>query len=318
MRYKTNLILFIILLLGATGAVAQDDRYRVEILVLTHIDHGEEAIERKWLEDYSALLDFLTPPPEEDETDETEEDTEAESSGKTEDQPGTPEQQAGELLAVTAGEDPGLEEASEEDLANAVVQVEEMSEVMQEAWRRLRLSAPFRPEQYLSWEQGRDEPFPVLRLHDLEMVKVDDPYAEQRKALEEEEAARQEDTAAGAERPQGSAADLAEEEDVLPDPSFYYRLDGYVMLKRTRFLHLDIALQLREALFEAETTGLAPTPPVALLEGEEMEPPQPSSFLLHELVQSRQVKTARMEYFDGPVLGVLAYITGISLEEPQD
>ena len=90
------------------------------------------------------------------------------------------------------------------------------------------------------------------------------------------------------------------------------------MLKRTRFLHLDIALQLREAVFEAETE-LTPAPPVALVEEEEeTQPPRPSAFLVHELVQSRQVKTGRMEYFDSPVLGVLAYITGISLEEPQD
>ena len=53
------------------------------------------------------------------------------------------------------------------------------------------------------------------------------------------------------------------------------------------------------------------------LEGE-FEMPQPSSFLIHSLKQSRQVKSARMEYFDGPVLGVLAYITSIEIEEAVD
>jgi hypothetical protein len=51
---------------------------------------------------------------------------------------------------------------------------------MQEAWRRLRLSAPFRPQQYLSWEQGNQEPFPALRIHDLEVVLVKDPKARER------------------------------------------------------------------------------------------------------------------------------------------
>ena len=35
----------------------------------------------------------------------------------------------------------------------------------------------------------------------------------------------------------------------------------------------------------------------------------PDSSLAFTLKQSRQVKTGRMEYFDSPVLGVLAYIS---------
>jgi len=45
----------------------------------------------------------------------------------------------------------------------------------------------------------------------------------------------------------------------------------------------------------------------------EMEPPPPSSFQVHSLKQSRQVKSGRMEYFDGPVLGVLAFITPVEI-----
>jgi hypothetical protein len=44
------------------------------------------------------------------------------------------------------------------------------------------------------------------------------------------------------------------------------------------------------------------------------QPVQPSSFQVHELKQSRQVRTGRMEYFDGPVLGVLAWITAVEEE----
>ena len=42
------------------------------------------------------------------------------------------------------------------------------------------------------------------------------------------------------------------------------------------------------------------------------EAPAPTGFLLHRLAQSRVVRTDRMEYFDGPVLGVLAWVTDIS------
>jgi hypothetical protein len=47
----------------------------------------------------------------------------------------------------------------------------------------------------------------------------------------------------------------------------------------------------------------------------------PTSFLVHRLEQSRVVRTGRMEYFDGPVLGVLAWVTDISesvAEEPAE
>ncbi len=40
--------------------------------------------------------------------------------------------------------------------------------------------------------------------------------------------------------------------------------------------------------------------------------PLPSAFLVHRLEQSRPVRSGRMEYFDGPVLGVLAWLSDIS------
>jgi hypothetical protein len=272
MRYVIYLTLFIICLLNAVPVLAQDTRYRVELLVLTHLNHAQEPRELKHLEDYSPATDFLTP-------------TEPEEEEKEE---------------LTAEAEP-MPEAEEPD-PNAIIHIEEMSEVMREAWRRLRLSGPFRPEQYLSWEQGREAPFPALRVHDLEVIMVVDPYAEQRLELLEQEQAPVFADAAGLD-----ALDQAEEPE-LPDPTAYYRLDGAVTLKRTRFLHLDLDLQLREALWDEEY--LAPVEVMTL----EHEKPQPSAFLVHALQQSRQVKTERMEYFDGPVLSVLAFITSIQVD----
>jgi hypothetical protein len=272
MRYVIYLTLFIICLLNAVPVLAQDTRYRVELLVLTHLNHVQEPRELKHLEDYSPATDFLTP-------------TEPEEEEKEE---------------LTAEAEP-MPEAEEPD-PNAIIHIEEMSEVMREAWRRLRLSGPFRPEQYLSWEQGREAPFPALRVHDLEVIMVVDPYAEQRLELLEQEQAPVFADAAGLD-----ALDQAEEPE-LPEPTAYYRLDGAVTLKRTRFLHLDLDLQLREALWDEEY--LAPVEVMTL----EHEKPQPSAFLVHALQQSRQVKTERMEYFDGPVLSVLAFITSIQVD----
>jgi len=283
MRYLNYLILFIICSLSTSPVLAQDTRYRVELLVLTHLHHDEQPRELKHLEDYSPATDFLTPPePEEAGEEGEEEEISAEAADLSE------VDEAGNLL-------------EEQDL-NALIHIEEMSDLMREAWRRLRLSAPFRPEQYLSWEQGSEAPFPALRIHDLEVIMVDDPFAEQRAELLE-----QEQTTVFADNAGLDALDEIEEPG-LPDPTVFYRLDGAVTLKRTRFLHLDLDLQLREALWDEESLprveALAP----------ENEQPRPSAFLVQALQQSRQVKTGRMEYFDGPVLGVLAFVTSIQVE----
>jgi hypothetical protein len=300
MKYRYYLIISIILFLGAGGAFAQDTRYRVELLVLTHLNHGQEPRAIKHLPDYSPATDFLTPPEEEAVEEE-------EASGAAIEEAAEPQLDLGPLLDPETGE---LLEVEEGPDPNALVHIEEMSEVMQEAWRRLRLSAPFRPEQYLSWEQGSEAPFPALRVHDLAVVSVDDPYAELRVDIEAQGRADTEDESVIVFADAAGMDALSEiEPPALPDPTLYYRLDGSAVLRRTRFLHLDLDLQLREPVRE-EALPATYTP-----QAEEFERPPPSSFLVHELKQSRQVKSGRMEYFDGPVLGVLAFSTSIEIEE---
>jgi len=277
-------MLFSICVLTTDRAFAEGTRYRVELLVLTHLRHNQEPEEQKRPEDYSSAVDFLTPPKEESE--EVADEAEQEAID------------AAENLLVAEEPDP-----------NALIHVEEMSDAMREAWRRLRLSGPFRPEQYLSWEQGDEEPFPALRIHDLEVVLVDDPYAElrlelQEQALEETENESEPTVFADA---AGLVSLNENEEPELPDPTLYYRLDGAVTLKRMRFLHLVLDLQLREAVWDEEYQA------VSEIDVAELEKPSPSAFRVHELQQSRQVKTRRMEYFDGPVLSVLAFITSIQV-----
>jgi hypothetical protein len=323
-RYIYYLIFFIIFVQVSTCAQAQDVRYRVEILVLSHLDQNETPREMKWINDYSESLDFLTPPPPVEEAGE---------DSMAQDAAGTAET-AAETPAEFDQEVENPEELAEKD-PNAVVHIEEMSENMQEAWRRLRLSAPFRPEQFLSWEQGSSEPFPSLRVHDLVVVKTDDPYADLRQALEDEalednpamEQPQVFADAAGLNALQDGTEDEAQAE--LPDPNVFYRLDGSVKLIRTRFLHLELDLQLRDAVYQEPEPFSAPgsllatrpqetSPAADALSKDENPPPrEPVSFLIHPLTQSRQVKTERMEYFDGPVIGVLAYITAIQVEDAE-
>jgi len=295
-----RIFLIVILTLSAGPGLAGEKRYRVEILVLSHLHHVAVPSEAEHLRDFSDSLDFLKAEDEEDEEEPQDVDADAELT-----------------IEILPNED-----QPEEPWAN-VIAVGNMSDVMREAWRRLRLSAPFRPEQHLAWEQSANEPFPSLRIHDLEVVLIDDPYADLREtdaeeAEEEVEAEESEDqpvvfTDQANLLPGDSIAEPIEEPE-LPDPTLFYRIDGTVMLRRSRFLHLDLDLELRQAVFDEQP--MIPAPSVSRdSESDEPELPLPSSFLIHELKQSRQVKSRRMEYFDSPVLGVLVWITPFEAED---
>jgi hypothetical protein len=90
------------------------------------------------------------------------------------------------------------------------------------------------------------------------------------------------------------------------------------MLRRTRFLHLDLDLVLREAVFDDPAEALPPVLSQGSRPGELEEAPEPTSFLIHKLEQSRQVKSNRMEYFDGAVLSALAWISSVAVEDEAD
>ena len=315
MKYVT-LLMFFILFSASSALQAQDLRYRVELLVLLHLDHGEPPDRADWLTDYSAAIDLLAP---EEQPPPPCPDPES-NAGETTPDGGDP----GDAAAVTEdGPDALLSEPPPDP--NALFRVEEMGPEMQDAWRRLRLSAGFRPLQYLSWEQGSQAPFPEIRVHGEEVAFVDDPYAELRAAaLEAElEAGFREDTEAVVAGTQDGGDDTACEEpetDPFPEPTVHFALDGAASLVRSRFLHLQVDMQIREAVFEAEAPGDGDgLPPLRSADPEGMQaalaPPRPTGFDIHHLDQRRQVRSGRMEYFDSPVIGVLAWITPIELED---
>ena len=340
---RTFILINLILL--STVATAGEKRYRVEILVLSHLQHEAVPSEEVYLRDFSSSLDFLKP--EEDDAENIVEGDKADEDQATfAENTNTgllvQDESVGDQTELDGSGDaaPGQELSSdlllEEDEADEpwadVLPVKEMSDVMREAWRRLRLGALFRPEQYLSWEQSADEPFPSLRIHDLEIVLVEDLYAELRETFalesdgqeievnEEEEETKDKPvvfTDQGELLPGNYLQELIkefEEEPELPDPTSFYRIDGTALLKRTRFLHLNFDLELRQAVFDQD---LLTTAPLLNNDDDSDEPtlPLPTSYLIHKLKQSRQVKSQRMEYFDSPVLGVLAWITPFETED---
>jgi len=267
----------------------------VEILVLSHLHHEAIAKEVPSLRDFSESLDFLAPEPDQEEEERLASETEIDMDESVADD------------ALPEGEE------TEEDPWADVVPVETMGEVMQESWRRLRLSAPFRPQQYLSWEQSADEPFPSLRIHNQQVVLTDDPYAELREQVPGEGGGAG-PTVVFSDQGNTLPGDAEEQETELPDPTLFYQLDGTITLRRSRFLHLDIDIETREPIYR-EPIETQPIPDQPQPINEEPEERQPDAFDTHSLKQSRQVKSKRMEYFDSPVLGVLAWITSFEVEE---
>jgi len=308
MTYRLYLILFIILLSCSGLCFAQEKHYRVEIIVLTHLRHDSEPLKVDQPRDFSDSLDFLIVP-------EPDEESGEDQAGEV-----TPAEPDANVDALSMGESDPLLPEEEIDPWADVLPIETRGDVMQEAWRRLRLSAPFRPQQYLSWVQSGDEPFPLLRIHNQEIVLVDDPYAEERAALAlaEEEQEEEDGSIVFSDQGQSLPDDPeADAEPELPDPTLYYELDGTVRLSRSRFLHLEFDLEMREPLFEA-TAMDEPQSSLFRQEADDGSPPRPTSFEVHKLQQRRQVRTDRMEYFDGPVIGVLAYITPFDRDEQAD
>ena len=330
MFYRTFII--VILILFTASLMAGEKRYRVEILVLSHLHHEAVPSDAEDLRDFSTSLDFLEAEAMEDKDGE-DEDGEAENSEDM--QVVDDGMQEEDRRAETGSELLPGEDLPEEPWAD-VIAVEDMSDVMRETWRRLRLSAPFRPEQYLSWEQSADEPFPSLRIHDPDVLQIDsictvlsETAAVAAKEKETHEGEDNEDenrpvvAAAQGNILPGNFAEVGVDESVeeaaeepgLPDSTLFYRIDGTVMLRRSRFLHLDLDIELRQAVFNEQPLTPASIPG-SENESNEPELPAPAtSFLIHHLKQSRQVKSERMEYFDSPVLGVLAWITPFEAED---
>ena len=81
-----------------------------------------------------------------------------------------------------------------------------------------------------------------------------------------------------------------------------YRLEGALQLKRGRYLHLDVDLQL------LDTVGQAPG---QFLPGQEL----PRAY---RLTERRRLRGDKLQYFDHPRFGLLALVTPVSIAEPAE
>jgi len=174
------------------------------------------------------------------------------------------------------------------DLPDDLHIVTQKSNEMDNAWRRLRSSQNYRPLVYAAWEQNRIDYYPPMRLHDQQVIATQL-------------------------RPPTSIllADLTAQDPLAAYRSTFYQLDGSLQLRRSRFLHLFLDLELRqvnpqsalETVFtsgdniQKETTARAD---------------KSFPYGVHALKQNRQISTSEMQYFDTPYFGALVYVTAIA------
>lgn len=283
MRYITYFILFSTLLLGSQAAHGQEQRYRVELLVLRHLEGYSANEPSTALSDFSAAMDLLAPPAEDSQVD-----------------PGDlPGAQPGDQAGVQSADQSGNQSVAqpENGLQPPVAFQETPGEVMQQAWRRLRSANGLRPELYFSWEQAASAGSPDVRVHDQMLLLEQDPGAGlQDASLQQQEGAAEAGTEVGV--------------DLPAEPTRYYRLDGIARLRVSRFLHLDLDIEYREpavASGQQSPALSAPSDPAPSSPGN----PPATAYQVYTVRQSRQVQIQDLHYFDGPVISVLALVSRV-------
>ena len=285
MRYIYFLILFVFSLSSVAVHAQERIGYRVEVIVFRLVQAELPPESALLPRDYSCALDLARLQKEREEW-----------------------IAAWELItpqdALAVDLDPPLTaEASQFTIADGLSYIPELGEQMSGVWRNLRLSAEYRPEARLSWEQRAQGDFPPLRLHNEEIILIEDDHADQRvpSAVPEEDAP--------APVRKIFHYDLASgilELSPVPDPRLHFSVDGEVRLRRSRFLHIDLDLEYR---IPAPATLAGTSGPPLMLKHQGYE--------VYSLKQSRQIRTGRMEYFDSPVLGALVWVSAIEKQDDE-
>lgn len=320
--YRIFFTFLLVSISAPSAAQPETERhYRVELIVVRHLAGSSDSTPQQQLRDLSEILDLYAPV-----------DGSADAL-----QPKAP--------PVTDADNPDVSGLEPED--PLAVRVDEMSDTMRESWRRLRGSAGFRPELFRAWEQSGDEPFPTLRIHDDELLFEIEPGAlldglpvDEHGALvfSDQTLQRQQDSEAPS-RKSGSPGEAETIEE--PQTQYFYRIDGTARLTRGRFLHLGLDIEFREPLYgdlelESERYPDGSTDPLdttvvdsgevrgsaleadAAMDRKTGPAAAATAFRIHNITQRRQVKTEQMEYFDGPVIGVLALVTGFDVVVTED
>ena len=183
----------------------------------------------------------------------------------------------------------GLSGVLRGDLPDDLSIVTQKSKQMDNAWRRLRSSQNYRPLVYTAWDQNRIDYYPPMRIHNEQVI----------------------DTQLRPPTPV-MIADLTSEDPLAAYRSTFFQIDGSLQLRRSRFLHLFLDLEIRETntnnAAEAELPGDGETQINMASEMDGL-----GVYGVYTLSQNRQVTTGKMQYFDTPYFGALVYVSSITV-----
>ncbi len=184
-----------------------------------------------------------------------------------------------------------LNEVLRSDLPDDLRMVNEKGNAMDTAWRRLRSSKSYQPVVYTAWEQNSIDYYPPVRIHDTQVIA----------------------TRLQAPTPI-MLADLTAPDPLAAYRSTFYQLDGGLQLRRSRFLHVHLDLEIREKMSQGPTgAGIQGLGNSHGEIGSFMN--RPETYAVFTLKQNRQVSTGEMQYFDTPYFGALVYVTAVEANQ---
>jgi hypothetical protein len=268
----------LLLLFVSTVSLAESGEYLVEVIVFRHLEAAASPVASGELRKFSQYPDLIKAPDDLVATAEP-----AETVYSAEETPAPP----GEAP-------PGLPQPPPADLPDDLVVMDGRSAYMDDVWRRLRASKAYRPLLFSAWKQNRVDYYPPMRLHDGTMI---DRQLRPPTAM--------------------VFADLTAEDPLDRYRSDFYRVDGTVQLRRSRFLHLYLDLVYRQTpSAEEDVTDLQePLSPASGQPGKfELTPPGGAVNQVYTLKQNRQIRTGSLQYFDTPYLGALVFVTARAAE----
>jgi len=254
-----NRLLPLLLLLICSATLAESGAYRVEVIVLRNLSVEPESTILEELRSFSQFPDTAEPEQAVALPNDLPEEL-------TEDSPAVLTHE----LAVP------VRSAPRGDLPDDLHILPEKSTYMNDVWRRLRSSSNYRPLVYAAWEQNRTDYYPPMRIHDENTIDT------QLQPLTHI-----------------MVADLAAHDPLAAYRNTYYRLDGSVQLKRSRFLHLFLDLEYRE------NEDLTPSGEITAFNDQ-------MTHRAFTLKQNRQIRTGQVQYFDTPYFGALVFVSAIS------
>jgi hypothetical protein len=248
------------LLFLSSASMAESGSYRVEVIIFRNLAVTAEAAEVETLRSFSAFPALEKPllPL-------------LQPLGNALEQVDTADEPT-QAAAPALEPNQATAESRRFDLPDDLRVVNEKSPVVDAAWRRLQGSENYRPLLFAAWEQNRTDYYPPMRIHDQQLI-----------ATQLRAPARL------------MVADLTAPDPLAAYRSAFYRLDGSVQLRRSRFLHLHLDLEYRET-----APGQAMANPLA---------PAAGKYQVFQIRQNRQVRTGQMQYFDTPQFGVLVLVT---------